>query len=237
MADDVTKYLQEQTHKAQRTFRVASISMSVVLIVVFGYFQWLKSELADILAPASIAEAMVNQARAALPQVGDALEANVQSEAPSLVRFALHQAVDHVLPLLGQMFATTLDDHAREVGRIAATSSDQAFDTVLGQLAAERGKGPKKPVTGVQLASFLGAHFPAALWALTEDEIGKRLDEAGGTLKHIDARLATMAGGDRGSRKGELGHRLISTWWTFLDRGRPSHEPADAEREPGGAKR
>ena len=225
-----TTYLQAQTRKAERTFRIAAIAMSVLLVVVFGYFQWLKSELADVLAPSSIAELVVNQARASLPEVGDALEANVRAEAPNIVRFALHQAVDHVLPLLGQMFETTLSDHAREVARIAGAEANEAFDTVLAQYAAER-KGQRTPVSSAQLGSFMTARFPAALDDVAAADITKRLDDAGGTLKSIDARLGAMAGGKAGTRTDELGRRLITTWWTFLDRGRGGAAPALAELE------
>ena len=228
---DATSYLQEQTHKAERTVRVASIAMGVLLVVVFAYFQWLKSALAEVLAPASIAELVVNQARSSLPEIGDALESNVRSEAPNIVRFALHQSVDHVLPLLGQMFEQTLADHSREVAQIAAAGADMAFDAVLVQYAAERGKGAKKPVTGAQLETFFAARYAAALDDAAAAHITERLDEAGGTLKSIDTRLAAMAAGHAGSRQDELGRRLITTWWTFLDRGQPkNHALAEAEK-------
>ena len=40
-----------------------------------------------------------------------------------------------------------------------------------------------------------------------------------------------MAGGKAGTRTDELGRRLITTWWTFLDRGRGGAAPALAEVE------
>ena len=234
---DVTSYLQQQTRKAERTARVASIAMGVLLVVVFAYFQWLKSALAEVLAPASIAELVVNQARASLPEIGDALESNVREEAPNIVRFALHQSVDHVLPLLGQMFEETLADHGREVARIAGADANAAFDVVLAQYAAERAKGPKKPVTAAQLETFVAARYPAALDDAAAEHITQRLDEAGGTLKSIDARLAAMAvGRHSGSRQDALGHRLITTWWTFLDRGQPKPPSTLAEAEKTKAK-
>jgi hypothetical protein len=231
---DVETYVREQTRKAERTFRIATIAMGLLLVIVFGYFQWIKSELAAVLAPESIAELVVNQARAALPEVGDALEANVRSEAPAIVRFALHQAVDHVLPLLGQMFEATLDEHGREVARIAAADAEQAFDTVLAQHVAERGKGAKKPVTAAQLSSVVAARYAAALDDVAAEEITKRLEQAGGTLKGIDARLAALASRPIASREDQLGRRLIMTWWTFLDRGRPEGQPTLAEAERTG---
>ena len=229
---DVTSYLQQQTQKAERTVRVASIAMGVLLVVVFAYFQWMKSALAEVLAPPSIADLVVNQARASLPEIGDALESNVRSEAPNIVRFALHQSVDHVLPLLGQMFEQTLADHGREVARIAAEDADSAFDAVLAQYEAERGKGAKKPVVAAQLETFVAARYAAALDDAAASHITERLDAAGGTLKSIDARLAAMATAGRGgSRQEELGRRLITTWWTFLDRGQPKGARALAEAE------
>jgi hypothetical protein len=231
---DVETYVRDQTHKAERTFRVATIAMSLLLVVVFGYFQWIKSELAEVLAPESIAELVMNHARAALPEIGDALESNVRSEAPAIVRFALHQAVDHVLPLLGQMFEATLDEHGREVARIAAADAELAFDTVLVQYVAERGKGVKKPVTATQLSSVVSARYAAALDDTAGELITTRLAQAGGTLKGIDARLGALASRPIASREDQLGRRLIMTWWTFLDRGRPDGQPTLAEAERKG---
>jgi hypothetical protein len=217
---DVTQYLQNEVQKAQRTFKIAAISMGVLLVVFAGYFQWLKSELAAVLAPESIAELAINQARAALPDMSEALKSNVQTEAPALVRFALHQAIDRILPLLGQSFDSNLSEQSAALQAAAAEHADQAFAATLAQLKAQRVRNrAKSPVTGEELSSFVAANYAMTLDSATEDALRQRFEQTGGTLKAIDARLALMATNKGASREHELGRRLITTWWTFLDRG------------------
>lgn len=227
---DATTYLQNEVRKAQRTFRVAVIAMSVVLVGFLGYFQWLKSELATVLEPDSLAEFAINQARAALPEVSGALKANLETEAPNVVRFVLHQAVDQGLPLLGESLQSHLDEHSRAVTSVADAHTSAAFERVLSQYEAERaknrGKSGAAPIDAVAFTTFVDANYAAALDATAQDELQKILDESGGTLKHIDARLAALAKGRDASREDELGKRLITTWWTFLDRGRPDRDAA-----------
>src|SRR5688572_27929533 len=95
---------------------------------------------------------------------------------------------------------------------------------------AESAEGVHEHVTAAQLVRYVPAHSGHALEPVHKDAMGERLENASETLKHIDARLAVMAGSVK-SREDELVRRLITTWWTFLDRGRPKAQ-ALAEAEP-----
>jgi hypothetical protein len=232
---DVTQYLQDEVQKAQRTFKIAAISMSVMLVVFAGYFQWLKSELAAVLTPQSIAELAINQARSALPDMSEALKSNVQTEAPNLVRFALHQSLDHILPLLGQSFDSNLSEHSAALQAAAAEHADQAFAGTLTQLKAQRARNrAKSPVTATEISSFVAANYATTLDTATKAALRQRFEQTGGTLKAIDARLGLMATSKGGSREHELGRRLITTWWTFLERGQGA-EPGAALAESSAA--
>ena len=56
---------------------------------------------------------------------------------------------------------------------------------------------------------------------MAKDGVKQRLDASGETLKHINEELVAMAQRPAADREGEMGKRLITTWWSFLDRGRP----------------
>jgi hypothetical protein len=227
---DVTNYLRQETLKAQRTLRVAVVAMSLVLLVFVGYFEWLKKELAAALTPESLAEFAVNEARSLLPGMTEALKANIRNEAPNVVHFVMRKAVDEALPLLGQTFDVHLKEYASDITEIATGSTGPAFGALLDRYKEEQKAGANKnrPIGASQLATFIEAQLPNALSTHGRQAIDARLAETGSTLKQINGELIAMAGTNKLSREDELGRKLITTWWTFLDRGRvpaPGEEP------------
>lgn len=217
---DTQTYLQSELAKTQRTMKVALVAMSLVLVVMIFYFQWMKAELAKVLTPESVAEFVINEARGALPGVTTQLKDNLSAEAPNVVHFVLTSAVDKVLPLVAQTFHTSLEEHSRNVSSLAEEHVDAAF---AGVLKAYPTAGRPKNETAAELGERLAAHVAARLGTQLDvvgaDAIKARLDKSGETLKHINQELVTMASRPGGDRQGELGKRLITTWWTFLDAG------------------
>jgi hypothetical protein len=232
---DATTYLQAELRKAERSFRIAAIAMAVVLVVFVGYFQWMKSALAEVLRPASVAELLVNQTRAALPEISDSLKANLTREAPEVVDYVLHRAVDEVLPLVGQSFQDNLTQYSREVNELASGQVMSAFEGTL--LAYKTDSKLAKNQDPKVFATHLSAHVEAELApqmdSVAKDAIKSRLNRSGETLKHINTELASLAYRGHGDRESEMGKSLITTWWTFLDRGRPKIPGSDiAANEP-----
>ena len=223
---DATAYLQQEVRSAERAFRNAAIAMAVVLVVFVGYFSWLSSELSKVLTPASIAELMVNQTRGALPEITSSLKSNLQQEAPAVVNYVLNQAVDHVLPLLAQNFQTNLDQSSREV---TSAASDHLLAGLAASLHAYKvntkiGKNDNPAIFASRLATHVDADLGNQLNVLAKDAVQERLAHSGETLKHINAELTVLAHQPHGNHDSEMGRRLITTWWTFLDRGRPKLE-------------
>lgn len=218
---DATTYLQAELHKTQRTTKIALIAMGAVLIATIVYFQWMKSELTEILTPESVAELVINEARGALPGVTTQLKDNLTEQAPGVVHFVLSSAVDKVLPLVAQTFHTSLEEHSRNVSALGREHADAALGATLKNFSSRgaRPRGEPPAVLGEGLAAHISAQFGIQLDAVARDAVTARLDKSGETLKHINRELVAMARGSAADRQSKLGQRLITTWWTFLDRG------------------
>lgn len=231
---DVTNYLRNETAKAQRNLRVALVAMGVVLVAFIAYFEWLKKELASVLTPESVAELAVNEARRALPAMSEALKSNIRDEAPNVVRFVLQLAVDETLPLLGETFDTHLRDYSFDISEITTQHSQPALSAVLKRYAAEHksGKNKARPISAAHLATVIEAQLQNELSTSSKPAMAEKLAETSSTLKHINSELVAMAGTRKLNREDELGRRLITTWWTFLDRGRA---PIPGEERAGDA--
>jgi hypothetical protein len=228
---DATAYLQQELRSAQRTFRNAGIAMAVVLVVFVGYFQWLSSQLATVLTPASVAELIVNQARGALPEITTSLKTNLQEEAPSVVSYVMHQAVEQVLPLVAQSFQTNLDQYSHEVSAAASDHSLTAFAASIRAYKANTkiAKNENPTLFAARLSAHVDADLGNQLDVVAKDNVKQRLDHTGETLKRINTELSMLAHQSRGDHDSEMGRRLITTWWTFLDRGRPKPEGVPVE--------
>lgn len=223
-----TTYLQNELSKTQRSFRIAAIAMVIVLVVFVAYFQWMKSALAEVLQPASIAEFAINEARGALPVLTESLKANVKSEAPNLVRYVMHEAVNQILPLAAQTFQTHLDEYSREVSVIGKDNSMPAFAAALSAHKAQFGavKNEDAAVLATRLSAHVEATLGTQLDVVAKAGVQERLDKTAQTLKHINAELVALAQRPTVDRQGEMGKRLITTWWSFVDSGRTDH-PGD----------
>ncbi len=220
---DATTYLQNEVQKINKSIKTLLIAMVVVVIVMMGYFQFMRAQLAKLLEPESVSDFVINQTRSALPQIAESLKYNVTSEAPNLVHFVLTQALEKVLPLAGQTFQTNLEQYTHDVNTLAADKSMAALQGATRSYKASGVKQTKEDPAA--FATRLSAHMEAQM-SLQLDDVAKdgvklRLDASGETLKHINEELVAMAQRPATDREGEMGKRLITTWWSFLDRGRP----------------
>ena len=217
-----TTYLQNELRKAQKAFRTARIAMAVVLVVFVAYFQWMKSALADVLTPDSIAEFAVNQANSALPVLTETLTLNLKDEAPGLVRYVLHEGVDQILPHALETFQTSLNEYGGEVNTLAAANSLAALRAVLRAHKADSVgvKHDDPAMLATRLGLYVETHMSSQLDAVTKEASKARLESTSQTIKKLDAELVSMATQPSGDHSGALGKNLITTWWSFVDRSR-----------------
>jgi hypothetical protein len=235
---DATTYLQQELDKTNRTIKRSLIALVVIVIVMIGYFEFMKAELAKVLEPESVSDFMISQARAALPEIAESLKYNLTSEAPNVVHYVLNTAVEKALPLAGQTFQTNLDQYGKDVSDLGAEKAGAAFAGAIKAYKASGVKAPSKE-NAAQFADRLSlaieAQMGPQLDAVAKEGVQKRLEASGETLKHINAELIAMAARPSADREGEMGKKLITTWWSFLDRGRPKEPNAPMAAEPAPA--
>jgi hypothetical protein len=220
MADAVTSHLQEEVAKARRTFKIALIAMAIVLIAMIGYFQWMRSELQKVLEPTAITEFMVNEVRRSMPGASAAMKQSLRERAPEVVRYAIQRAVDGMLPAVRASFESSIAEGSKE---LVATSSDHAMVAFQNALKSYQespaGKrGGDAATTGDQLAAHLTDELHKELDAAPDDSVQHKLSQSAEALTQIDARLKALATQHSPSEEDALGKRLITTWWTFLQR-------------------
>jgi hypothetical protein len=227
-----TQYLQEELRKLQRASNIALVAMAIIIVATFAYFGWLRSQLASVLTPDSISEFLVSETRGVLPDVTESLQANIKDKAPAMVHYMLSQAVDHTLPLVAQTFEANLEEHTRGVSAIGGDNAMSALEAALRAYKAQPGRPKKETAEALapRLAVHIEAQMPLQLDLVAKDGVKAQLSKTGGTLKHINQELTSMAQGRSQDRTGELGKQLITTWWSFLDSGRPKqpHDMLDA---------
>ena len=116
-------------------------------------------------------------------------------------------------------------EYSRELTRFGVESTGRIFEEIVVQnkdqikLDAERAPG-----------KFTTENYVAALDRIIQSELGKRLtetptesahmmlDRSLEALQNINSRLRQMARSRNLSRHDELGRRLITTWWTLLQK-------------------
>ena len=152
---DATTYLQNEVQKINKSSKTLLIAMVVVVIVMMGYFQFMRAQLAKLLEPESVSDFVINQTRSALPQIAESLKYNVTSEAPNLVHFVLTQALEKVLPLAGQTFQTNLEQYTHDVNTLAA---DKSMAALQGAIRSYKASGVKQTKED---PAALGAHGSA----------------------------------------------------------------------------
>ena len=238
MADAVTRHLQDEVAKARRTFRIALVAMAILLVAMIAYFQWLRSELRAVLEPSSVAEFMVNEVRRSMPGASTAVKDSLRERAPEFVRFAIQQAVDGMLPAVRTSFESSLAEGSQELVRTSSDHAMAAFQEALKSYEeSPAGKrGGNAAAVSDQLVAHLAQELPKHLDNAPEGSVQHKLSQSAQALEQIDQRLKALASHHAPSEEDELGKRLITTWWTFLQRNSQDLAGGDLLDELGQAK-
>ena len=144
--------------------------------------------------------------------------------------------MDEAIPLVTSAAAALLKDYSRELTGYGTLAVTQVFQEIVRDHRAAL----EKSAEGGEVARFSPNEIAAGLSSLIEKELGKRisespeetlsakLDQSLAALTNINVELDRLSKGKKGSRQDELGRKLITTWWTFLNRHESS---ADAETQ------
>jgi hypothetical protein len=233
--DNYRQYVQDEVTAAQKSFKLGLISMAIVAVLILGYFQWLKSAAAEILEPNNLAMVMVSEVRRNMPTARDALEKNLTAAAPAVVTFITEAVMDEAIPLMTDAVTALLKDYSRELTGYGTLAVVQIFQEIV----RDHRDALAKAAEGGEVPMYSPNKIAADLSTLIEKELGKRisevpeetlsakLDNSLVALQNINTELERMAKrGKRDTRQDDLGRKLITTWWTFLNRHESS---ADAE--------
>jgi hypothetical protein len=233
MSDDIYRqYVQSEVNAAQKSFKLGLISMAIVAVLILGYFQWLKSAAAEILEPNNLAMVMVSEVRRNMPVARDALEKNLTAAAPAMVAYITEAVMEEAIPLMTDAVTALLKDYSRELTGYGTLAVAQIFQEIV----RDHRDALTKAAEGGEVPNYTPNRIAADLSTLIEQELGKRLndqpeetlsaklDNSLVALQNINSELQRMAkSGKRETRQDDLGRKLITTWWTFLNR----HDSSD----------
>lgn len=249
-------YLRKELEETQRSFRTGVWAMAVLSVLILGYFQWLRVQLAEILLPQNIAEVMVSEVRRSLPGARDALKENLRKAAPEVVAFVTEQVTDEAIPMVRESAEAVFREYARELAGFGREAVVKVFSEVIRDHKAElarKGQHHTGALTGLlnqreaarrsgkaveegayvevsgeeidtgaiakRLSKYVSSELGSRLNDVPEETLRQKLDESMKALRNINDQLKRLARKRDISREDQMGKRLITTWWTFLNRG------------------
>ncbi len=226
MTQETQDYLESEVAALQKGYKMALVAMVLVTIVMIGYFQWLKSMAAEILAPQNLSTLMVSEVRRNLPTARYALQTNLTDAAPEVIEFVANSVLDEALPMMSESARALFRDYSRELagyGKLAAVQSfTEIVKTHKTELAKARTTAEPGFYTPDRISENLGKTIDAELanriTESPEESLATKLDESVNALHNINRKLGELSRKKKLSRKEELGRKLITTWWTYLNR-------------------
>ncbi len=229
MSDQVTSYLQSETEGLRKGFKISLVVLVLIALVMVGYFEWLKGKTTEILAPANISNMLVGEVKRQLPTARDAMSQSLKTAAPDVIRFVIQTVMDEALPMVRDAASALFKEYSRELAGFGTLAAVQAFEQIVQMSQTELAKAKETAEPGFYTPDLITTKLTAQIKSEMARRMNDRPEETAGTkireslnaLHNINDRLKAMAGQKSMSRKDELGKKLITTWWTFLNRADP----------------
>ena len=236
MSDQVSQYLGSETAGLRKGFKVSLVALVLIALVMVGYFEWLKGKTAEILAPANISNLLVGEVKRQLPTARDAMSQSLKTAAPDVIRFVIQTVMDEALPMVRDAATALFKEYSRELAGFGTLAAVQSFEQIVQMSQTELAKAKETAEPGFYTPDLITAKLTKQIEAELAKRMNDRPEETAGTkireslnaLHNINDRLKGMAGQKSLSRKDELGKKLITTWWTFLNRADPIVSAEDA---------
>ena len=195
-------YLRGELVELRRAFRLGAVTFGCMVVLVAGYFQWMRVQLSEVLEPKNLAEMAVSEARRNLPAARDSLKENIRVAAPEVVEFVTAEVMDEALPMVRESAEALFRDYARELAGFGREAVVKIFHDLIRDHKADLMRPDKHPSAAMeavlaQRASQrkMGEATPAAYVEVTGSEIDTQA---------IAKRLSRYVGA-------ELGQRLSDT--------------------------
>mgnify|MGYP001409176552 CR=1 FL=1 len=234
MSMTTKEYLELEISQAERSYRVGVVTLCIICAFLVAYFQWLKSQVREITSPTNLATLAVSEVRRQLPGARDALEQQLTLAAPEIIRYVADKVVNESVPLMRQGIEGLFRDFSKEITLYGVEASAKVFETLVVD-----SKDDLRERISVGPGRFTSDNFVEGLDRIIQQELGQRLTDTPVesanfamsrslvALNNINARLQEMATTKNMSRHDELGRRLISTWWTLLQRSEAEDSAAE----------
>jgi hypothetical protein len=224
MNDVTTSYLQNEVTKAEKRLRITVIAMAIVAVVLIGYFQWIKSLVAEIIEPENVSEFVSNELRRNLPEARTSLQAGLVEAAPDMVHYVMQTVVEQVLPAVTESVSNVVKRYSQEAAIVGGEGVLAAFKSTLQECKAAQLKAKGAPVPSTIADATVACfkdRYDAQLDKGAEAILGGELTASAKALNNLNSQLKGLASRSKLSREDELGKQLVTTWWTFLDRNHP----------------
>jgi hypothetical protein len=226
MTQETQDYLATEVAELQKNYKIGLIAMALITVILIGYFQWMKSMVAEIVAPQNLSTLMVSEVRRNLPTARIALQTNLTAAAPEVIEFVANSVLDEALPMMSESARALFREYSRELagyGKLAAVQSFteivKTHKTALAKSRETAEPGMYTPDTiSEQLSKTIDAQLATRITETPVESLATKLDESVNALHNINQKLNELSGKKKLTRKEELGRKLITTWWTFLNR-------------------
>lgn len=234
--NNIREYLEAETEALRKSFKIGFVVLLLLALVMVGYFEWFKSQTAKFLAPDNISTMMVSEVRRNLPTARDQMSQSLRQAAPDVIRFVIQTVVDEALPMVRDAAGALFKEYSRELAGFGTLAAVQSFEQIVQMSQTELAKAKETAEPGFYTPDLITAKLTKQIEAELAKRMNDRPEETAGTkireslnaLHNINDRLKGMAGQKSLSRKDELGKKLITTWWTFLNRADPIVSAEDA---------
>lgn len=235
MSDDIRQYLAQEVADAEKSFKLGLIAMAVLTVIIIGYFQWLKSQTAEILEPRNLSTLMISEVKRNMPVAREALTDNLTQATPDIVKFITESVVDEALPMVRDIVEALFRDYSRELAGYGTLAMSQAFEEIVASheeaLKAAAGKGEpgryEPDAIAQELSAAIDVQLAKKLNDRPEESVALKLKESVTALQNINRHLKSMASSKKLGKRDELGKKLITTWWSFLNRHESSATATD----------
>ncbi len=242
-------YLKAETEDNLKSAKYGTIMFAILVVVVFGYFQWLKSALNDVMQPEALAISLVHEIDNKIPTMTESLETNIKDVLPRVAKYTMDTVVDKSIPAMRMQAEDYLGKHSDSLVEFTSQMGDEVFVAVLRQKRDEikaknpaEGLEPDKAKLVTDLKAAIKLEMTSGLnQKLTEgseedadqESAAAKLQKSQVALRNINARLNALAENNDPNRTQALNKRIIGAWWNWLQKSQTANasEPENPEQE------
>jgi len=234
MSMTTKEYLELEIAQAERAFRVGVVTLCILCVLLVSYFHWLKSQVREITSPTNLATLAVSEVRRHLPGARDALEQELKIATPEIIRYVGNKLVTESVPMLREGVEALFREFSRELTLYGVEAATKVFEALV-----KDNKDELRTRASVAPGQFTSDNYVRNLDRIIQNELGQRLTDTPVesasfmmsrslvALNNINSRLQEMASTNKLSRHDELGRKLITTWWTLLQRTEAENSQAE----------